>query len=146
MDGGLDFTGRYILLLAEGAAEREVIDTFLESGQLLFSRFDLVGKKVQDRTSVRHVEDNFLSLKYEKKVSIVRIIDSRNEKFRLRAEYRDRYNEIITINTRPEIEILLIIKNGDYDDYCKVRSQEKASSYCRRKYGYRRTGIDSWIS
>lgn len=93
---------------------------------------------MQDRTSVRHVEENFLSLKYEKKVSIVRIIDSRNEKFRLRAEYRDRYNEIITINTRPEIEILLIIKNGDYDDYCKVRSQEKASSYCMRKYGYRK--------
>ena len=38
--------------------------------------------------------------------------------------------------TRPEIEMLLILKMDDYDDFCKVKSSEKPSSFCKRKYGY----------
>lgn len=133
----VSFSGKYVLCLAEGAAEREVMDMLLELDLLPFNREDLVGKKIQRRMSVSAVEEKFLSLSYKKTVVILRIIDSRKESFKLRRQYKDRF-EVITVTTHPEIEILLILSKGDYKDYSKTKSREKPSAYCSRCYGYKK--------
>lgn len=133
----LDFSGKSILCLYEGAAERDVLSLLLENDLLLFSCEDLLTRKLVPRMAVRKIEEEYLSYSHKKPVVILRIIDSRNEKFLLRRVYQGRF-EIITVCTCPEIEILLILKNGDYDDYCKTKSTEKPSAYCKRKYGYRK--------
>ena len=133
----IDFSEKYVLCLTEGTAEREIMEMLLDDDMLLFKREDLVGKKIQRRMSVSAVEEKFLSLSYSKPVVIIRVIDSRKESFKLKKQFQGRF-EIITISTHPEIELLLILHKGDYPDYCKTKSVEKPSSYCKRKYGYRK--------
>ena len=137
MQEHLDLSGKYILCMAEGAAEQEAMEILLESNRLRFTSDDLIDKKILPRMSVSKLEEGYLSLQYSKPVVILRIIDSRKEKLRLSRQYQNRF-EVITINTHPEIEMLLILKNGDYDDYCKTKSKEKPSEYCKRRYGYRK--------
>ena len=74
---------------------------------------------------------------YARPLVILRILDSRQEGFRLDRLFRDRF-DVVTLTTRPEIEILLILKNGDYEEFCKVKSRMKPSVFCRLKYGYRK--------
>lgn len=68
---------------------------------------------------------------YPKKVVILRIVDSRSEKFTLSPLYSDRY-PVITIHTTPEIEMLLIIFEGKVDTFRKQnKSKQKPSEYCK---------------
>lgn len=131
----MSLEGKYVLCLTEGTAETEIMTMLLDGGYLPFGWGDLVGNRIHCRMKARDVQERFLSLSYSKPVLILRLVDSRNERFVLDGQYRGRF-EIVTVNTRPEIEILLIIKNGDYADFCKTKSHEKPSEYCRRKYGY----------
>lgn len=131
----LEFAGKKILCLCEGAAETEVMYMLLENNRLPFCKEDLIENRFIPRISVKKVEEKYLSFSHSKPVMILRIIDSKNEKFSLSKPYHGRF-AVETICTCPEIEILLILKNGDYDDYCKTKSKEKPSAYCSRRYGY----------
>lgn len=133
----LTFEGKYVLCLVEGGAEMEIVDTLVDTGCLPFSREDLVGRKVHRRMTAADVQEKFLSLDYARPLVILRILDSRQEGFRLDRLFRDRF-DVVTLTTRPEIEILLILKNGDYEEFCKVKSRMKPSVFCRLKYGYRK--------
>lgn len=33
--------------------------------------------------------------------------------------------------------MLVILDNGNYDDYCKYKTKEKSSTYCKKKYGFK---------
>lgn len=124
----LDLTQKYILCLCEGTAELELMNLLLEENKLCFTKEDLIGRKLHSRQSVKKIEEDYLSFSFERPLMILRIIDSRNEQFNLSKAYRGRF-EIVTICTRPEIEILLIIVNGDYEDYAKFKQSEKPSEY-----------------
>ena len=128
---------KYILCICEGNAEKDIMNILLEGGLLIFNREDLIEDKVHKRMSVKKIEDNYLGLSYNKELVILRIIDSKNEKFRLRKAYRGRF-EILTAITNPEIEILIVIDKGDYDEFCKNKSKEKPSEFCKRVYNYNR--------
>ncbi|MFO7887697.1 MAG: hypothetical protein R6U59_05200 [Eubacteriales bacterium] len=127
---------KYILCICEGNAEKDIMNILLEDGLLIFNREDLIEDKVHKRMSVKKIEDNYLGLSYNKELVILRIIDSRNEKFTLSKAYRDRF-KIITAITNPEIEILIVIDKGDYDEFCKNKSKEKPSVFCKRVYSYK---------
>lgn len=131
----LDFTGKKVLCLCEGAAETDVMRILLEHDRLPFSKDDLIENRFIPRMSVKKVEEKYLSFSHAKPVVVLRIIDSKKEKFTLSKPYAGRF-AVETIYTCPEIEILLILKNDDYEDYCKSKSKESPSAYCRRRYGY----------
>jgi|LGOV01.1.fsa_nt_gb hypothetical protein len=76
-----------IICLCEGSSEEGVMNMLLNNNKLVFSRDQLVRKKVHRRMSVRKVEDKFLNFDYGKTVVILRIIDSAREKFNLRKVY-----------------------------------------------------------
>ena len=48
--------------------------------------------------------------------SVIRILDSRKEKFNLSREYRDK-DDAVNIITAPEIEVLIIHADNMYDQY-----------------------------
>jgi hypothetical protein len=127
---------KYILCICEGNAEVDIMNILLADDLLIFNREDLIEEKVHKRMSVKKIEDNYLGLSYNKELVILRIIDSRNEKFTLSKAYRGRF-EILNAITNPEIEILIVIDKGDYDEFCKNKSKEKPSVFCKRVYSYK---------
>ncbi|MCI8665214.1 MAG: hypothetical protein HFG82_00865, partial [Dorea sp.] len=70
---------------------------------------------------------------FSDKITVYRILDSRNENFKLRKAYEKKV-DVINVVTAPEIEMLIICNEGRYQDF--KSSREKPSTYCKRALKY----------
>ncbi len=120
--------GEKIAVLAEGAAETAIIDLLLEADLLLFRREDLIEEEVLRIRKASVFETRYLRMKYKNGLSIIRVLDSHNEKFKLSEVYK-RQVRVINVVTAPEIEMLVILAEGNYQDYKKTK--KKPSEYCK---------------
>ena len=74
----------YVVCSCEGAAAETVMNILLDNGCLIFDRESLVDKKVSRRRKTADIQQEFLNRDFSPcKVSIVRILDSRREEFKL---------------------------------------------------------------
>ena len=119
-----------IACICEGGAETAIIDILLDNDLLVFSRSQLIDETVIRRTSVKKFETRYLRLEYDQRVVIIRIIDSRSESFTLSPAYSKQI-EVINVITAPEIEMLIIVSEGKYADYCRSNIK-KPSDYCKQ--------------
>lgn len=128
--------GKYILCLCEGNAEIAIMQRLLEHDLLPFQKEDLIEERFIKRTSVKNIQRDYLNRSFDKPVYILRIIDSRTESFELSKAYQPKISSIYSFITRPEIEILIIIAEGDYQVYTSSAPnlRMKPSSYCKYKY------------
>lgn len=117
-----------VACIVEGNAEHAIIDILYENDMLVFQQL-LDDKPIKIR-GAKNFESVYLRKKFENKISIVRILDSRSEKFKLSKIYEHKV-EVCNIITAPEIEILIIISEGKYYDYGKNKSKVKPSVYCK---------------
>lgn len=62
------------------------------------------------------------------KISIIRILDSRRENFKLSKAYAGKV-DVINVITAPEIEMLIIFNEDKYKEFKK--SGKKPSSFCK---------------
>lgn len=113
-------------VIAEGAAEKAVIDILFDNEKLIFKREEILEGEVLTSRSASNFAEQYLSFKFEGKITVYRILDSRKENFKIPKEYEDKF-ENINVITRPEIEILVIIAENLYDKYKK--SKEKPSVF-----------------
>lgn len=118
-----------VACICEGGAETAIINLLLDNNLLMFSRKQLLEEDVLPRTSVKDFEKCYLRREYDSKITILRMIDSRSENFNLHKAYRCQV-DIINVITAPEIEILVIVSKGKYDDYCRSNIK-KPSDYCK---------------
>ena len=118
---------KYIAVICEGSAEQAIIDILLDNGLLIFDRSEIIDEKTIRCRSGNDFEKRYLGKSFESQISVIRILDSRNENFRISKAYRHKIN-VINVVTAPEIEILIIINEGEYDRYKK--SHMKPSEYC----------------
>lgn len=65
---------------------------------------------------------------FDDQVSVIRILDSRREDFRLSKAYEHKV-DVINVITAPEIEMLIIHSEGAYDKF--KRSGKKPSEFCK---------------
>ena len=120
----------YIICSCEGVAEKTIIDLLLDHDSLIFNKDNLVKREVTCKRSVRDIQSAFLNKGYEKRVNIIRILDSPRDTFKLGHLYVNRF-PVHNIYTRPEIEMLLIIAEGQSEKYLqKEKNHYKPSSYC----------------
>ena len=123
-----------IICLCEGTSEEGIMNMLINAGELIFSREQLVYKKVHRRISVKKVQRKFLNLEYDSTVVILRIIDSKREQFNLDKVYAENTKiKKATCLTKPEIEILIIIDSNELEKYYKVKSKMKPSEFCKQK-------------
>ena len=105
-----------------------VVDILLEADALVFSEADVV-----DVTRLRKasdIQDNYLNLDYDWPVCIVRVLDSRKERFKLGNLYAGRF-PVVSYMTHPEIEVLAIIREGSWRRWHCGRM--KPSDFCKQE-------------
>lgn len=127
-DNGFRFAGYHPIISCEGTAEQVVVDILLEADALVFSEADVV-----DVTRLRKasdIQDNYLNLDYDWPVYIVRVLDSRKERFKLGNLYAGRF-PVVSYMTHPEIEVLAIIREGSWRRWHGGRM--KPSDFCKQE-------------
>jgi len=130
---GLNFgclKDEYVICICEGAAEQAIIELLLDHNSLVFAHDNLVGREVTRKRKSSEIQSSFLNRAYQRRVNILRILDSKKDSFKLPSLYAERY-PVHNIYTRPEIEMLLIIAEGQVEKYLqKDKTRYKPSSYC----------------
>ena len=126
---------KIIACICEGSAESVIVNKLMDAGKLIFSRDDLLDNEVIRCRSARKFEDRYLGKGFTKKITVYRILDSRREDFKLRKAYKSKV-DVINVITAPEIEMLIIVHEGKYSEYHKVKSKTKPSEFCKDKLKY----------
>lgn len=105
--------GEYVACICEGAAEEAIMNILLENDLLIFSREKIIEEKVIRCRDGKKFEKEYLRKSFNGKISVIRILDSRNENFKIGKAYQHKV-DIIDIITAPEIEMLIIFTENKY--------------------------------
>lgn len=120
--------GDYVACICEGSAENAIMDILLEHEMLIFDQMQLLEGEIIRSRSAKQFETRFLRKGFNKKITVLRILDSRNENFKLSKAYKGKVS-VIDIITAPEIEMLIILSENKYNEYKK--SDKKPSDFCK---------------
>lgn len=118
----------YIVVICEGSAEQAIMELLLNSDKLIFGHDRLFTGEIIKVRKAKKFEERYLKKGFQEKITILRILDSRKEQFKLSPLYADKI-EVINIITAPEIEMLVIINEDGYEQFKK--SKKKASDFCK---------------
>ena len=116
----------YIACLCEGTAEETIMNILLDADLLKFRREDLLEEKPLRVRDADTFEKRYLRKGFQEKITVLRILDSRNERFRLSKAYQPKV-DVINVVTAPEIEMLIIFSENKYQEYKK--SGKKPSDF-----------------
>lgn len=141
-----------VALIAEGSAEQAILDVLLDNNLLIFAREELLQEKVLRTRKASAFEKQYMGMSFDKQVVIYRVLDSKNESFKLSKANKTRISDVRNIYTRPEIEMLYIVYYGKYDEYSnKHKSKEKPSEFVKNELDLSnvksyQTVYDFWLS
>ncbi|MDD6482924.1 MAG: hypothetical protein PUF65_11775 [Lachnospiraceae bacterium] len=119
---------KYKACICEGAAENAVMDILLDHKLLIFSREEMIEEEVIRCREGKKFEERYLRKGFMDKISVIRILDSRREKFKISKVYAHKI-DVINVITAPEIEMLIIFNEDKYKEFKK--SGKKPSTYCK---------------
>lgn len=114
--------------ICEGAAEAAIIDTLLDHDLLIFQRNEMLDESLIRCRDGKTFETRYLRKGFREKISVIRILDSRREHFKLSRAYENKV-DVINVITAPEIEMLIILNEGKYNEFKK--SGKKPSIFCK---------------
>lgn len=119
---------KYKACICEGAAEAAIIDILLDHDQLIFTREEMLEEQVLRCRDGKKFETKYLRKGFAGKISVIRILDSRRENFKLSKAYENKV-DVINVITAPEIEMLIIFCEDQYNEFKK--SRKKPSVFCK---------------
>jgi len=125
----------YIACICEGNAEQAIMDLLLENNKLIFSSDMLLDDEIIRCRKASKFEKRYLRKVPNGAITVVRILDSRKESFKLSKPYRDKI-KVVNVITAPEIEMLIIINEDKYDKF-KNSKWKKPSEYCKGELKYK---------
>ncbi|MCM1090634.1 MAG: hypothetical protein NC092_12890 [Butyrivibrio sp.] len=123
----MELTG-YKACICEGSAENAIMDILLDHDLLIFSREEMLEEKVIRCRDGKRFEEQYLRKGFMDKISVIRVLDSRRERFKLSKAYEHKV-DVINVITAPEIEMLIIFNEDKYKEFKK--SGKKPSSFCK---------------
>lgn len=118
---------KYVACICEGTAEQVIVEKLLDDDRLIFTWDDLLDNELIRTRGAAAFEQRYLRKGFQDKITILRILDSRRENFKMSKAYEHKI-AVINVITAPEIEILIILNEGKYEAY--KRSRKKPSDYC----------------
>ena len=119
---------KYVACICEGSAERAIIKLLLDNDKLIFTWDDLLEGEILRCRGAKKFEEQHLRKGFTEKITVLRILDSRRENFKLSKAYAGKI-DVVNIITAPEIEMLVIFAEGQYNEYKK--SGKKPSIFCK---------------
>ena len=127
------------LIMCEGPNELIVITILIEKGYFIYEEDDLLGlvpyfARQIDKSPVVMTE---LNRYHNNDITILRIGDKQTDELRIPNEYKEKITGGIKYYcTLPEIESLLIISEGLWDEFLKVKSKERAKEFAKKHIKY----------
>ena len=119
---------KYKACICEGSAENAIMDILLDNNLLIFTREEMLEEEVIRCRSGRRFEEKYLRKGFSERISVIRILDSRRENFKLSKAYEHKV-DVINVITAPEIEMLIIFNEDKYKEFKK--SGKKPSDFCK---------------
>ena len=92
---------KYKACICEGSAEGAIMDILLDYGLLIFSREEMIEEEVIRCREGKKFEEKYLRKGYMDKISVIRILDSRRENFKLSKAYAGKV-DVINVITASE--------------------------------------------
>lgn len=123
---GLD--GCHPLISCEGTAEETIVRKLVTADALVFPSESII--EITRKRKAKDIQSEFLNYDYEWPVCILRVLDSKNEAFRLGTLYADRF-PVRSFYTHPEVEILAIIREDEWRSWSK--GHKKPSQFCKEE-------------
>ena len=74
----------YKACICEGSAENAIIDILLDYDLMIFKREEMIEEEVLRCREGKKFEQKYLRKGFKDKISVIRILDSRHENFKLR--------------------------------------------------------------
>jgi len=130
----MNFDDHYVACICEGSAEEAIMELLLEADKLIFDSEQLLEEEIIRCRSAKNFEKTYLRKEFNKEITVVRILDSRRENFKLSKAYENKIS-VIDIITAPEIEMLIILNENRYEDFKK--SKLKPSEFCKIRLRYK---------
>lgn len=122
---------KYTACMCEGKSERTIMSILDTNNCLIFKKENLIDSRFLPRMKPKDFCKRFMILKHSEPVTLIRILDSPNEKFIVPKEYKNEIN-LINVYTRREIEMLIIHSESKFYDYKKKERKLKPSDYCKQ--------------
>ena len=130
---------KYIACICEGSAERAIIKILLDKNRLIFTWDDLLDGEIlrcrnaknaplEKTEDEKKFEEQHLRKAFTDRITVLRVLDSRREEFKLSKAYASKI-DVVNVITAPEIEMLVIFTEGKYEEYKK--SKKKPSAFCK---------------
>ncbi len=98
---------KYVACICEGSAERAIIKLLLDENRLIFTWDDLLEGEILRCRNAKKFEEQHLRKGFTDKITVLRILDSRRENFKLSKAYVGKI-DVVNVITAPEIEMLVI--------------------------------------
>jgi len=130
----MELSDSIIACICEGASEQAIMELLLDSDKLIFNSEQLLDEEIIRIRDAKKFEQKYLRKGFNKTITVLRILDSRNENFKLSKAYIDKVT-VINIITAPEIEMLIIFNEDKYDKLKK--SKIKPSDFCKINLKYK---------
>lgn len=113
-----------VALICEGNTEVTLMNILLDANYLLIERKQLLDKKPLGNYYMKgeNFQNTYLTFQFEQPVTIILITD-RPVKFKIHKLFKHKIKQIITVLTKPEIEILLVHHLGLVEAYNKQRKK-----------------------
>lgn len=124
---------KYVACICEGSAERAIIKLLLDKDKLIFNWDDLLDGEILRCRGAKKFEEQHLRKGFSEKITVLRVLDSRRENFTLSKAYAGKI-DVVNVITAPEIEMLVIFAEGQYNEYKK--SGKKPSIFCKENLKY----------
>lgn len=119
---------KYKACICEGSAENAIMDILLDHDLLIFTREEMLEEEVIRCREGKRFEEKYLRKGFLGKISVIRILDSRRENFKLSKAYEHKV-DVINVITAPEIKMLIIFNEDKYKEFKK--SGKKPSDFCK---------------
>lgn len=118
------------VISCEGAAEEIIVNKLASSDKFVFPADNIID--ITRKRKATDIQNDYLGYDYDWPVCVVRVLDSRRERFQLGSLYCNRY-QVFNIYTHPEIEMLCVIRENAWQQWQK--SRKRPSDYCKQDLG-----------
>ena len=122
------------LIMCEGPNELALVKILLRNDMLIFTEDDLLGLTPYHARQIAKSGQVKTELNmYGGQVEIIRIGDKQSDELKIPREYKDMIVSVKKYCTKPELEILLIIAEGKYNEFQKVKSKISPKDFAKKE-------------